>query len=624
MIAISVSRLDKFYGEHQVLEKITFDIQAGEHVGLLGANGAGKTTLFRVLTGQARYESGSVVIPPSLRIGILEQLPEIAPGGTAESVLRGAFAHLDTIKAEMEGMEAEMADAGRDTPGAPLMKQYGALTTAYETGGGYDTEYRLNMVCNGLGITREMRARPYATLSGGERTRTGLARLILQGCDILLLDEPTNHLDMQAAEWLGDYLSSYKGTVVAVSHDRYFLNQAITRVLELENRKMEFYEGNYDAYAAQRAERRLLREQRHEREQAEQNRLLAVARRMHDWAGQNAKMHRRAFAVEKRAERIEVTEKPHQPRKMKGGFETSHFGGDDVLRLRGICKAYGGREILRPMELAMRSGERIALIGNNGTGKTTLIKILTEQETPDSGMLWRGPSVKWALLPQEVKFSHPERSLYDTLLYELGCSPQEARNRLAAFGFRGEEVFDAVSTLSGGERSRLRLCLLMDGAVNFLLLDEPTNHLDIPSREWMESAIEGFEGALLFVSHDRYFINRFASRIWALEDGAITDFHGGYESYRASLKKNAAPPAGPAAPGRPQKTPAARSVTPWDTAERLEKDAARLESEIAAIARAMEEAAHDAEALHALYMKQEDLQTRLDAVYNEWAETADM
>ena len=379
-----------------------------------------------------------------------------------------------------------------------------------------------------------MRGRLFDQLSGGEKTRVNLGRLILEDTDILLLDEPTNHLDLHATEWLEAYIQKFRGTVVAISHDRYFLDRSVNRVIEIENGKAEFYSGNYSFYAVEKERRYQERMKQYEKEQAKIAQLEKSAEQLRMWAFQGMdKTYRRAISMERRIERMRTTAKPTKARKMDARFTAAEFHGDEVLGIRNLSKAYGEKPLFEGISLKVEGGERIALIGDNGTGKSTLIKMIADEVYPDSGRIRLGPQVKLAYLPQIIHFDHPDWNLVENMMAaKRGISAQSARNRLAAYDFRGEDVLKPVSVLSGGEQSRLRLCMLMDDEINFLILDEPTNHLDIASREWIEEAVEAYDGTLLFVSHDRYFINRFATRIWEVANGTITDYPMGFAQYR--------------------------------------------------------------------------------------------
>ena len=390
----------------------------------------------------------------------------------------------------------------------------------------------------GLGFTREDFQRQTSDFSGGWRMRIELAKLLLQKPDVLLLDEPTNHLDMHAVEWLEGYIEKFKGTVLTISHDRYFLDRVVTRIVELHDGKAEFYSGNYSFYVQEKQARFELQLKQYEKEQSKLAQLGFTLERMKGWGINNRTLYRRAMSIQHRTERIEKTDRPTQDKTMRAKFAQRDFFGDEVLSVKGLGKAYDGRTLFSDVELQVAGGERIALLGDNGTGKSTFLKILLGEEA-GAGRIKFGPTVKWAYLPQIIHFSHPEWTLLDTMLYEKNCTVQTARDRLGAYLFEGEDVFKTVSSLSGGEQSRLRLCMLMDEKINLLVLDEPTNHLDIDSREWLEDALEDYEGTLIFVSHDRYFVNKFATRIWELENGQIRDYLCGYEKYRSIKEKEA-------------------------------------------------------------------------------------
>ena len=533
MIEIQAKDLVKsFEVGHNVLDGLTFQIDQGERVGLLGKNGAGKTTLFKILTGEMDWDSGEVVIGHGRRLGLISQIPVYPEGYTVEDVLRTAFSRLRSLGEEMADLESRMA-AGDSDPA--LLRRYGAISERFEAFGGYDVDVAVNKIANGLSIPEEQRTQLFDSLSGGEKTRVNLGRLILEDTDILLLDEPTNHLDLHATEWLEEYIRSFRGTVVVISHDRYFLDRTVNRVIEVADGKAEFYSGNYSFYAVEKERRFQERMKQYEKEQAKIQQLEKSAEQLRLWAFQGMdKTYRRAISMERRIERMRTTSKPSKARKIDARFSTAEFHGDEVLALRNLAKSYGDKHLFDGISLKVEGGERIALIGDNGTGKSTLIKMIMGELYPDEGRIRIGPQVRSAYLPQIIHFDHPDWNLVENMMAaKKGLSAQSARNRLAAYDFRGEDVLKPVSVLSGGEQSRLRLCMLMDDEINFLILDEPTNHLDIASREWIEEAVESYDGTLLFVSHDRYFINRFATRIWELSEETITDYPMGFAQYRS-------------------------------------------------------------------------------------------
>ncbi len=571
MIDISVKDLVKsFDSERNVLDGISFDVQAGERVGLLGKNGAGKTTLFKILTGELDYNSGEIAFAAGKKVGLISQIPVYPEGYTVEDVLRTAFRQLERIKEQMQALEARMTD---HTP-QDVLQRYDELLNRYTAGGGYDTDTETDKICNGLAITAAQRGQAFASLSGGEKTRVNLARLLLEKTEILLLDEPTNHLDMNSVEWLEDYIEKFKGTVLTISHDRYFLDRVVSRIVEIHDGKAEFYSGNYSFYVQEKQARFELQLKQYEKEQAKLGQLGFTLERMKGWGINNRTLYRRAMSIQHRMERIEKTDRPTKDKTMRARFNQRDFFGDEVLSIKNLSKTFDGRTLFSDVELEMGGGERVALLGDNGTGKTTFLKMLLGEETGE-GKIKFGPSVKWAYLPQVIHFDHPERTLLDTMLYEKNCSVQTARDRLGAFLFEGDDVYKTVGKLSGGEQSRLRLCMLMDESINLLILDEPTNHLDIASREWVEDALEEYEGALIFVSHDRYFVNKFATRIWELENGHIRDYPCGYEKYRSIRSFERIQAAAPAAKEKREK-----KEKPINPDKNLEKQVRAVEREI--------------------------------------------
>ena len=623
MIDIAVSNLVKeFEVGKKILDGLTFQIDQGERVGLLGKNGAGKTTLLKILTGELDADEGDVVIAPGKGMGLISQIPVYPPEYTVEDVLGTAFDRLRRMEAEM----AQLAGQMEADPDPELLRRYDRLAAAFEAEGGYDTDTERSKVCNGLLISPEMRRQLFSSLSGGEKTRVNLGRLILEKTDILLLDEPTNHLDLRATEWLEEYLDRYKGTVLAISHDRWFLDRVVKRVIEIQEGKAEFYSGNYSFYAEEKERRYEEKLKQYEKEQAKIEQLQTAADKLHLWAFMgNDKLHKRAFSMEKRIERLRKTDKPKKDRRLEVRFGERDFQGDEVLLVKDLEMGFDGRTLFQGVNLLVEGGERIALLGDNGAGKSTFLKLILDELLPDGGKIRFGPTVKIGYLPQIIHFDHPERNLVDTMLYAQNCTTQAARDRLAAFNFRGEDVFKPVSALSGGEQSRLRLCMLMDEKINLLILDEPTNHLDIASREWIEEAVTDYEGTLLFVSHDRYFINQFATRVWMVEHQSITDFRGTFEEFRAAqerkkqqeqaakavISKGESPKA-----EKPRRTGGTKMLEKQVNA--AEREVARAEARLKALEGELEEAATDYVRLQALCVQKEALEAELTGLYETW------
>jgi ATPase subunit of ABC transporter with duplicated ATPase domains len=451
--------------------------------------------------------------------------------------------------------------------------------------------------------------------------------------------------------WLEEFLIKFKGTVLIISHDRYFLDRTINRAVEINNGKAEFYSGNYSYYVAEKKRRFEEQLEMYRREQAESKRLHASADRLHQWGIGNSTLMKKSFALRTRAERVVKTDRPDRDKKINRKFSEREFRGDEVLVIKGLTKSFGQKELIDIDELLVKGGERIAIIGDNGTGKTTLVRIIMGQEKPDTGFSRTGPAVKSAYLPQIIKFDNPNRSILDTLIYEQNESPQTARNRLGAYLFSSEDVFKHVGDLSGGEKSRLRLCMLMNGDINLLILDEPTNHLDLASREWIEDAVSQFDETLLFISHDRYFINKFATRIWELDNGEFTDYHGTYEKYVArkqeirherkqeknssaldkirSLKRagsahkttGSVANAGKGKAGNDRKLKVKPSEVQKEQ-KRLEREIEKLEAELETVNELRAEHATDYEKLMELDEREADLQMELDALLDDWEDVA--
>ena len=623
MAEITISGITKsFTQDRVVLDDVSFVVDQGERVGLLGGNGAGKTTLFKIITGELTPDKGSAYVAKGRRLGYVAQLNRYESFELVEDVLREAYRRVLDIAAELEKMHEDMHNVNES--------RYDTLLREFEALGGYEWETDLNKIAAGLNITPDMRARRFSDLSGGEQTRVCLAKLIMEKTDVLLLDEPTNHLDMESLEWLEDYLIHFKGTVLVISHDRYFLDVVVERIVELENGKPEFYTGNYSYYVQEKELRYQQRLQQYQREQAKVKQLEFQIERLKAWGSvyDNPALHKKAAAMEKRIERIAQTDKPTKQTRLDMDFASETFRADRVMAVEGLTKGYDGRTLFADVTREIRGGgEKVALLGPNGAGKSTFLKIILGEETADRGSYKFGPSVRVAYLPQVVTFDHPERTLYDTMLYDGNCEPQEARDRLGAFRFSGEDQFKTVSQLSGGERARLKLCLIMMSRANLLILDEPTNHLDLASREWIEEAVARFEGTLLFVSHDRYFVRRFANRVWEIADGNFTDYPGDYERYRRVKQLNAMKPAAAV-----QEKPKKEKETPQKKAGRdpkaerrlnvLERDIAKKEQELAAFDDRMAEVASDYVRLNELMAEKQECEAQLEAMYEEWEAAA--
>lgn len=624
MADITIQNLTKYYGDRLILSGLNFDIQPGEKVAILGPNGAGKTTLLHIIAGRLPYDDGHVSIGAGRTVGVIDQMPVYDPAATVEDVLRTAFARAHEVRAAMDELEAQME---QHPDNDSLLHRYGALQQKLDALGGYDHDFEVDKVCNGLEIPRAQRTQLFSQLSGGEKTRVNLARIILEQTDILLLDEPTNHLDLDAVRWLGDYLETYTGTVVTVSHDRYFLDQCCDRIIEIHDTTCDFYAGSYSYYAEERERRYEQRMAEHENQMAELKRLETTARKMHEHGTE--KLAKRAASIEKRIARMKVTDRPKKDKKMSVSFGDPNYETEDVLKVRGITKSYDGRKILQDVTFNVHNGERVAILGDNGAGKTTLLRIILGDETADEGVIKKGQGLRPAYLPQQVHFTNEGRNLIDTLIYDKNVTMQTARNRLGAFRFSGEDQLKIVRTLSGGEKSRLRLCELMYDPLNMLVLDEPTNHLDLMSREWIEEAVEAFTGTLLFVSHDRYFVSRFATRIIYLENGTYTDFTGNYEAFLAYRERQKAEQAASSVAETPKKAEKQEKPKPKGGTKNiakkvavLEREISQLEERMSALENEMAACGADAGKLMELMHERDDAETQLMDKMAQWEELA--
>lgn len=622
MLDIAFESVEKYYGANQVLKGLTFDVNQGEVVGLLGKNGAGKTTLFRILAGRESVDAGRTMIRKGAVVGLLDQIPDFPASYTAHDVLDSAFADLWSIRREMAELEEMMATNASDV----ALRRYGELQQNYESRGGYGIQDAISRVCNGLKIDDTMAKIRFYVLSGGEQTRVMLGKLILEDPDVLLLDEPTNHLDLQSIEWLEEYLKVYKGTSIIISHDRYFLDKVVDRIVEIVDGKAELYAGNYSYFVREKQARYESQLERYERQQKEIKRLEEAAKRMHDWAqrADNESMHKRAFNIEKRIERIEKIDKPKKEQTISTRFSEKDSGSKDVIDIQGLSKRYGQKVVLDGLNMQVQRDDRVAILGANGSGKSTLLNIIAGEEEPDTGVVKIGPSIRFAYLPQIVNYAEPQRSVLETVMQTLGLPEGMARNLLAKYKFPKDNVFKTVGNLSGGEKSRLQLCLMMENDVSMLLLDEPTNHLDIDSREWLESALEDFGGVLVFVSHDRYFINKFGNRVVELVNGRIREYGGNYEYYRErkalELQTSSDPVKAPMKKqqhGKQVSETASRSKRKQDE---LETRIHELEGTIKDINRELEELADDYEALQKLYEERVSIEGELERLYDEWAD----
>ena len=534
MIILTIQNLRKAFGGNAVLKDVSLTLQDHQRMGLVGVNGCGKTTLLNILAGREQADGGSISLMKGVRVGYMEQQYRVEGDTTVYEELKQVFEPVFAMEEKLRALEAQMEKAS-DLELKRLGESYERLNNAFEKADGYAWKSAIQGVLSGLGFQKEQQDQPARLLSGGELTRLCLAKLLLQKPDLLLLDEPTNHLDLAALDWLEKYLSDYRGTLLVVSHDRYFLDHVCTHISELLLGTLEQYTGNYSAYMSQRAERFEARMRAWEQQQKMIAREEAIIARYKSF--NREKSIRAAESREKRLEKVQRLERPEDEHQVRFRFEAKRRTGDDVLFIRDYSKSFGSRTLFRNVNLTLRAGDRVALLGPNGIGKSTLLKWLMGQETPDTGTVRWGANVDTGYYDQKQEGLHPEKTVLDEVWDAFPRLEQsQVRGALGLFLFTGEDVFMPIHTLSGGEKGRVALTKLMLHKDNLLLLDEPTNHLDMDSREVLEDALENFEGTILAVSHARYVINRFASRVAVLGEEGIKEYLGNYDDYQAKLQ----------------------------------------------------------------------------------------
>lgn len=529
MILISVQELQKSFGVHEVLRSVTFSLQKGEKMGLVGVNGCGKTTLMRMIAGEMQPDGGTIHRNKDLRVGYLAQLDDIPLTDTVWGALLKVFEPIRVMERRMAEIEKLLESADPETA-LRLSSEYQRLTESYNAQQGYAYEGEMLRVLNGLGLKPEMHQRQVSTLSGGERTRLSLAKLLLQKPDIILMDEPTNHLDLEAIEWLQDYLTDYKGSLLLISHDRYFLDHVCTTMGELLGGKMIKFTGNYTEYMKKRTADFETRMKAYELQQKEIQREQAIIERYRSF--NREKSIKAAESREKRLAKVERLEKPVEEQHVRFSFDARRRSGEEALEVRELSKSFEGQPVFQNLSFKLRTGDRVALIGPNGVGKSTLFRILTHQINPDHGSVRFGTNIDIGYYDQHQQNLNPQNTILDEVWNNFPKLEQtRIRSALGLFLFTGDEVFEKIEKLSGGERGRVALTKLMLKQDNLLLLDEPTNHLDMDSREVLEDALRDFPGTILAISHDRYFINRFAEKVMVMEKDGVTEYLGNFDDY---------------------------------------------------------------------------------------------
>lgn len=619
MIICSVNHIAKSYGGNLIFQDISLEILEGSRIGLVGRNGGGKTTLMKLLANQETVDEGVIHWKKGLKIGYLAQIPDYK-SLTVKEVLKTAFAQLIDVETKLQQLEIEMGQEISPQHLQRLMDQYGKLQDDFIVNGGYEMDAQLERIANGLNITGLL-DKDFSSLSGGEKTKVGLGLSLLINPDLLLLDEPTNHLDLKAIEWLGTFLNEFKGTIVLISHDRYFLDEVVNKVLEMEDGEVDLYHTNFSGYVKEKEERLLREFQEYQEQQRKIKKMKEAIKRLRDWANRSnppsAALHKRATNMQRALDRIEKLERPKiDVKKMAIDFEANDRSGKDVIVLEDVSKAFGDRILFEHVNMHVQYKDRMAIVGENGTGKSTLLKMILKQMEADKGIVKVGSNVKLGYLSQHVFEDIDDELLIDVFRSEVVVNEGEARHILARFLFYGPAVFRKVNQLSGGERMRLRLAQLMYQDINLLILDEPTNHLDIDSCEVLEEALEQFNGTIVAVSHDRYFLNKLFNKIYWLQNGTVHFFDGNYDWAKEKLRefetkqvyKSPTITQKPLLPGKKGEEKVTEKVE--DIEERIEK----IELELHQLKKMLEEE-RELDLLQKIYLEIENRENERDQLY---------
>ena len=632
MILLTVNHVSKAFVTRSVLEDASLVLQTGQRMGVVGVNGSGKSTLFRMIAGELEPDAGSITLLKGARVGMLTQQADITSDYTVQEELERVFEPVRRMEARLREMEEQMAALHHDAEAfAQLSRDYSRLMDRFEDAGGYEWPSRIQGVLAGLGFADDKRNQKAALLSGGEKTRLCLARLLLTQPELLMLDEPTNHLDLASTQWLEDTLRKYRGSVMVISHDRYFMNSVCDCMAEVCMRRIDQYEGNYDQFAQKRQanlERRLKEYKMQQAEIARQQAII-VRYRMYN----TERSIRAAESREKQLDKIERVEKPVSEQKVRFSFGARRRSGDDVLMVKNLEKSFGSRTLFSGLNLHLRAGDRVAVIGQNGVGKSTLLNLICGLQKPDSGQILFGSNVDVGYYDQQQSSLHPEKDIMSEVWDDFPwMEPGDVRAVLALFLFTGEEVFKRISTLSGGERGRVALAKLMLKKDNLLLLDEPTNHLDMDSREVLEDALNDYEGTLLTVSHDRYFINRVANRVLEMTPRGAKDYLGNYDDYLEKKRQEEMGLLEEAAPGmtrtqmdKEKRKQRLKNENKKQLLQRLKDTEAAIPAAEEAIARLEAqmgdpEIYKDGQKAAQVAREHEQMQQKLDALYEEWEE----
>lgn len=632
MLELTMYNVMKHYGENFILNNASFMAYEGERIGIVGANGCGKSTILKLLAGIETKDidyrkicegRSRITYPKGTSIAYLDQLPSYPESSTVHDILNLAFQELDGIEEQLKLIESKMENLNEEELEI-VLKQYSQLQQEFDTKGGYTRNEILSKVCTGLKFDNIFLQKEFNILSGGEKTTVNLGKILLENPDILLLDEPTNHLDMEAVEWLEKHIKSYKGIIIIVSHDRYFLDNAVTKIVEVENRQCQTYKGNYSDYVKQKEENMLLQYENYKEQNKKINSMESAIKDLRDWAqrADNNKFFRRAVSMQRKLDKMERIDKPRFERQnIKISFKDTDRSGFEVIKINGLSKRFGNKVIFENANLYITLGERVAIIGPNGSGKTTFLKMLLGETDVDNGKTLIGSNAKTAYLPQIIAFNNEEDTVVECFRENRVISEGKAREYLAKLMFFGRDSYKKVTQLSGGERVRLKLGMLLFDEINLLILDEPTNHLDIDSIENLEEALEEFQGTILFISHDRYLINKVCRRLVAIEDHKLINYEGNYDFYKN--KKNVRQLLIDE-PQTIQKLKVQKDISVVEK-RKNEVDLSKLESNIKDIEDEMKEIEkimagplinHDE--LNKLYCKREELNKQLDKMLEVW------
>jgi ATP-binding cassette, subfamily F, member 3 len=634
MFELKVHGIKKYMEATLVVENFTLEAFEGDRIGIVGANGSGKSTILKLIAGiepmhyypgypqtsSPGYDEGLIHRPRGATFAYLEQMPSYPEGLKVIDVLNLAFEEVHAIETQMRELEEQM-QVLEEAPLEKALNKYSDLVQLYEVKGGYDQEEKMSKVCTGLKFSETFLNKDFDLLSGGEKTTVGLGKILIHNPDILLLDEPTNHLDMESIEWLEGFLKNYKGIVLIVSHDRYFLDNVVNKIVEIEDMESISYKGNYSSFISQKEENMRVQYEHFREQQKKVNNMEKQVTSLRDWAmrADNNKFFRRAASIQKKLDKMERIDKPvFERRNMRLNFNDAQRSGNETIKAIKLSKSYEDKVILKEADLMIHYGERVGMVGPNGSGKTTFLKMLLGEEQPDAGVVELGANVMAAYLPQKIVFEDEELTVLECFREDISIVEGKAREYLAKFMFYKKSVFKKVKFLSGGERIRLKLAMLMYQDINLLILDEPTNHLDIDSIETLEEALEDFKGTIFFISHDRYFINKIGERVIAIEDHAFKSYAGNYDFYRGEKEKQSVVEVKePVLKVKQEKSRPAEVKVEAEKAKAFTKIES-LEKEIFELDLAMALNPMGYEQLNEMYGKKQDLTTELELAMELW------